>query len=283
MQHATSKEQRRAACGERSRRATDLLFRIRIDGRDAFLYIVLEHQSTVDRWMAWRQMRSVVLIWDKGDDPKRTKLPFILPIVVSQASQRWSAPTDVKDLVDLPDVPELEGKVPSLSYLLLDLRAMSDGQILAFAATASLRLFLLILRNIHNPKLKDLLQEWHEVVGQILDEPNGLRLIELLLTYMAKAVPDMTQDTLRQFGQMAGLDPEIVEGSLAWKWLQEGREEGVARVMRQFQRRLGRELAAKECALLRDRLNTAGDEVADIVLDFTREELEAWLAESIAR
>ena len=114
-------------------RATDLLFRIRIDGRNAFLYIVLEHQSTVDRWMAWRQMRSVVLIWDKGDDPKRTKLPFILPIVVSQASQRWSAPTDVKDLVDLPDVPELEGKVPSLSYLLLDLRAMSDGQILAFA------------------------------------------------------------------------------------------------------------------------------------------------------
>ena len=110
------------------------------------------------------------------------------------------------------------------------------------------------------------------MVAQIIDEPNGLRLIELLLTYMAKAVPDMTQDTLRQFGQMAGLDPEIVEGSLAWKWLQEGREEGVARVIRQFQRRLGRELAATECALLRDRLNTAGDEVADIVLDFTREE-----------
>ncbi len=47
-----------------------------------------------------------------------------------------------------------------------------------------------------------------------------------LLTYLAKAVPTMTQETLMQVGQTAGMDPELVEGSLAWRWLEEGREEG---------------------------------------------------------
>ena len=109
---------------------------------------------------------------------------------------------------------------------MFDLREMSDAQIVSLATTASLRLFLLILRNARNPALGAMLGAWHELLAAVLAEPSGLRLMKLLLTYLAKAVPNMTQETLMQVGQMAGMDPELVEGSLAWRWLQEGREEG---------------------------------------------------------
>ena len=165
---------------------------------------------------------------------------------------------------------------------------MSNAQTLSFAASASLRLMLLLLRNIHNPDLVSVLHEWHALIARIIREPSGWRLIELLLAYMAKAVPDMTQDTLQEFGQMAGLDPEIVEGSLAWKCIQEGRQEGrdegLAPLVRLFQRRLSRELVATERALLSGRLATMGPErLGDVVLDLDREQLEAWLADPAAR
>ena len=249
------------------------------------------HQSTVDRWMPWRLVRTIVLIWDMllRENDKRTHLPFILPVVLSQAERPWSAPPTLRQLIDLPEVhdPQFEQMGASLSYLLVDLRAMSNAQILSFAASASLRLMLLILRNIHNPDLVSMLHEWHALIARIIREPSGLRLFELLLTYMAKAVPDMTQDTLQEFGQMAGLDPEIVEGSLAWKWIQEGRQEGrdegLAPLVRLFQRRLSRELVATERALLSGRLATMGPErLGDVVLDLDREQLEAWLTDPAA-
>jgi len=211
-------------------RATDLLFRVDLDRREAFLYLLLEHQSTVDRWMAYRFSRSIGLVWATAlaDAPDLELLPVVVPMVLSHARERWRSPTQLRNLVAGADLLPacMHDKIPSLSYFVFDLRAMTDAQIVSLATTASLRLYLLIMRNIRNPDLPAMLRRWHELIRGLMQEPTGLRLIELLLTYLVKAVPEMTQETLVEVGEMAGLDPEIVPNSLAWKWLQEGREEG---------------------------------------------------------
>ena len=180
--------------------------------------------------MPYRFLRSTDLVWAKAlaEDPGRKRLPIVVPIVLTHAKERWWAPMQLQDLVgqagELPSC--LQDKVPRQSYFVFDLRDMTDAQIVSLATTASLRLFLLILRNARSPGLVALLEAWHKLLGTVMEEPSGLRMMKLLLTYLAKAVPNMTQETLMRVGQMAGMDPELVEGSLAWRWLEEGREEG---------------------------------------------------------
>lgn len=63
-----------------------------------------------------------------------------------------------------------------------------------------------------------------------------------------------------------------------------GRDEGLAPLVRQFERRLGRALTADERATLRARLATHGPErLGDVVLDLAPDALAAWLADIDAR
>src|SRR6185295_13119909 len=47
-------------------RHTDLLFSVRIAGRDARIHVLYEHQSTPDPLMPFRVLRYVVRIWEAG-------------------------------------------------------------------------------------------------------------------------------------------------------------------------------------------------------------------------
>jgi predicted transposase/invertase (TIGR01784 family) len=46
-------------------RHSDLLFTAPLDGRDAFVYVQVEHQSSDDPLMAYRLLRYVTRIWDR--------------------------------------------------------------------------------------------------------------------------------------------------------------------------------------------------------------------------
>jgi hypothetical protein len=65
---------------------TDLLFSARLrSGRPLLLYVLLEHQSTEDPWMALRMLRYVVRQLEhwRQTHPESTLLPLIVPLVMS--------------------------------------------------------------------------------------------------------------------------------------------------------------------------------------------------------
>lgn len=65
--------------------------------------------------------------------------------------------------------------------------------------------------------------------------------------------------------------------------LTRGREQGLAPLMRQFTRRVGRPLTDAEHDALTTRLDTLGpDRLGDVVLDFAPDALSAWLANPAA-
>ncbi|APE37454.1 hypothetical protein BOX37_29975 [Nocardia mangyaensis] len=107
---------------------SDLLFRTRLDGCDAYLYLLLEHQSRTDRFMALRMLDYLVAIWTHylRDHPKATTLPPIVPLVVhaSTRQEAWDAPVEVADLIGIdpaaraalgPHLPRLQ--VAVLTYI----------------------------------------------------------------------------------------------------------------------------------------------------------------------
>jgi hypothetical protein len=71
----------------------DLVFSVTLDRRDAYLYVLLEHQSRSDRLMPLRILRYMIRIWDEHlrAHPDAVLLPPIVPIVVHHSAKGWKA------------------------------------------------------------------------------------------------------------------------------------------------------------------------------------------------
>ncbi|MFZ4790503.1 MAG: Rpn family recombination-promoting nuclease/putative transposase [Candidatus Competibacteraceae bacterium] len=104
-------------------RADDIVWRVQVGGEWVYLYILIEFQSTVDAWMAVRIMTYVGLLYQdlikqKQVLPKRC-LPPVLPIVLYNGDRKWTAKTNIADLI--PKAPGLLAKyLPQMEYLLID-------------------------------------------------------------------------------------------------------------------------------------------------------------------
>ncbi|CAK0739168.1 DUF4351 domain-containing protein [Azospirillaceae bacterium] len=107
------------------RRDGDVIWRVRtLDGEYAYLYIVLEFQSSPDHWMAVRVMVYVGLLYlhlirEKLVDPNRP-LPPVFPVVFYNGKDEWRKARDVGELVGLaPDGTPWAWR-PRMQYHLLD-------------------------------------------------------------------------------------------------------------------------------------------------------------------
>jgi hypothetical protein len=69
----------------------------------AFLVVLFEHQSGLDRWMAFRLLRYMVGIWREPsrEEPGRTGLSPILPQVFHQGQRRWKGSLRFASLLDV--------------------------------------------------------------------------------------------------------------------------------------------------------------------------------------
>ena len=74
------------------------------DGRPLYVYLLLEFQSDVQRFMAVRVMAYVALFYQdliKGRElTEEGKLPLVVPIVLYNGEERWWAPVELADLVE---------------------------------------------------------------------------------------------------------------------------------------------------------------------------------------
>jgi predicted transposase YdaD len=89
---------------------SDILYAIDLaaTGRPVFVYVLLEHQSTLDRMMAWRFYGYLQHIWERWakEQPGSVHaLPLIVPLLMVQGPHGWTAPRRLSALFDLP--PEL--------------------------------------------------------------------------------------------------------------------------------------------------------------------------------
>ncbi|MDI1427983.1 Rpn family recombination-promoting nuclease/putative transposase [Polyangium sorediatum] len=82
---------------------SDLLFSARIANRDAFIYVLWEHQSYVDAWLLLRLLEYMVQIWQsyRDEHPRSKKLPVIVPVVLHHSKTGWRAARRFEEIVDV--------------------------------------------------------------------------------------------------------------------------------------------------------------------------------------
>ena len=98
-------------------------------GTDALLiYILIEHQSTVDKTMGYRLLSYMVQIWESQREQwKKKKIPEserrlqpILPVLFYTGDRPWRVPVSVTTIMDIPKI--LERFVPSFDTLFLGVK-----------------------------------------------------------------------------------------------------------------------------------------------------------------
>jgi hypothetical protein len=187
---------------------SDLLFTARLrSGRSLLLYVLLEHQSTVDRWMALRMLRYVVRQLEhwRQQHPESTLLPVIIPLVMYHGPEgAWTAPRRVEDLFELPDEEEQRERwrtlVPRFEYLLDDLTAEREEALRARPGPPLARLAWLILRYGRTDELARRLPEWTALFAQVQAGPEGTTHLVVLSRYLLwigdKAVHEAAKQVL---------------------------------------------------------------------------------------
>ena len=214
-------------------RHSDVLFTAPLDGRDAFVYVLVEHQSSDDPLMAFRVLRYITRFWDQyeREHPKARRLPAVIPLVVYQGPGRWASPVQLLDLIDLApaDRQAAQAWMPRFEFLLDDLSRVSEDQLFDRKLTPSATATLLLLKNARgNPQVTVLLRRWEDLLRAVLGQPGGGEEFTAMLAYI-ELVSETPAEELRDLAASLGPDAEEAYVTTAEMLRAEGEARGEAR------------------------------------------------------
>ena len=111
------------------KRYSDCIRKVRWMGRDAYLLVILEFQSTKDIWIPVRILAYTALLWlDLISNKLVTReegLPPVFPIVIHSGSEKWNAPLSIHELLS-PIAKTLLKYQPNNLALLVDEKTIKD-------------------------------------------------------------------------------------------------------------------------------------------------------------
>jgi len=92
------------------KRESDIIYLVKTkDGKnDVYLYVLTELQSSIDYFMPYRILIYMVCVWqehlkkftDEEINRKSFRLPPIIPIVLSNSPDRWTAAVNFREILD---------------------------------------------------------------------------------------------------------------------------------------------------------------------------------------
>ena len=160
-------------------RHSDVLFTAPLDGLDAFVYVLVEHQSSDDSLMLFRVLRYVTRIMG----PVRARAPQGPAAAGSHPADRlpgpgrWTSPVQLLDVIDLgPGGRQaVQAWLPRFEFLFDDLTRAGEDQLLAWELTPAALVTLLLKTARGNPQITADLRRWAGHLRAGLDQPGGAR------------------------------------------------------------------------------------------------------------
>ena len=226
-------------------REEDVIWRVRWGTEWLYVYLLLEFQSTIDRYMAVRVLVYLGLLYQdlirSGQLTLDGRLPPVLPVVLYSGGPRWNAPAEVGELI-VPVPGGLERYRPQFRYFLLDEGRFSDSEL---APLRNLSAALFRLENSRSP------QDVEHVLAALADwlkapEQASLRrafTVWLKRVFLPGRMPRVEFANLNELHEVRSMLAErVVEWTEEWKrqGLEEGLQQGEATMLwRQMELRFG--------------------------------------------
>jgi predicted transposase YdaD len=205
----------------------DLLYEIaRVsDQETVWLYVLLEHQSTPDRWMRFRLLKYCCRIWEMqlAERPMPRALRPIVPLVLYQGERIWAYSTEFADL--FAEAVRAWPGVPRFAHGLIDQSGLQPDEVQGERNTQLMQLLLLAAAH---PAVA-----WMEQVARLLGAlaglppSSGVNYVRIFVRYiLATQAPEAAaafREVLRQHVPEGGEDPMT---TYAQELFAEGRAEG---------------------------------------------------------
>lgn len=83
----------------------DIIYRLQFRHSELYLYLLIEFQSTVDKFIAFRMLQYIVELYrELIYHHKVKKLPVVFPILIYNGEKKWTAPLSLEDCIDVPKI-----------------------------------------------------------------------------------------------------------------------------------------------------------------------------------
>nr|WP_320193466.1 Rpn family recombination-promoting nuclease/putative transposase [uncultured Desulfobacter sp.] len=209
---------------ELAKQFSDVVYSCGFNQSEIRISLLFEHKSFPERNLPYQILKYMVRIWSDNLKQKAHFTP-IIPIVLYHGKKSWD-PEGLKSVFDNPAI-EILPFIPDFQYIFIDLSKYTDDDIkLRVFETVSLKMALLILKNVFNPgHLEQALEEYFALGKLFFQEQNGLNFLETVIKYLYLATEIKTHsiiDAIDSISKQGG----VIAMTTAEKLRQEGRLEG---------------------------------------------------------
>ncbi len=168
-------------------RESDMIYRVRLREDELYVFILLEFQSTVDRFMSLRMMRYIAELYEYlVKNYMLKKLPAVFPVMLYNGEKRWTAPQELNNLIE-KTVPD--AYIPRFRYYKIAENEFSR-EFLKRMNNATAALFY-----AENCKTGELIDEIETIAGILKNErPEEVRLFINWFRHVFKDNRELTED-----------------------------------------------------------------------------------------
>ncbi|MDN3030967.1 MAG: Rpn family recombination-promoting nuclease/putative transposase [Candidatus Tisiphia sp.] len=204
---------------------SDVLFSVKFNDQDGYIFLLLEHQSTVDKMMAFRLFKYMINICDRylTTNPKAKRLPVIYPLIIYNGKKKYNAPLNIWNLFSHPD---LARGFWTNDCQLINVHDIPDEELKEKVWSGILLFFL---KHIHE---RQLLKRWQEI-SYLLPKLSKITIghdhIRNLLSYTLTFIEQNDKIELEKIlkNSLTKEKGEELMPSIAQVWKEEGIEIGL--------------------------------------------------------
>ncbi|ARJ43179.1 hypothetical protein B1H58_14845 [Pantoea alhagi] len=219
---------------------SDVLYSLQTSAGDGYIHVLIEHQSSPDKHMAFRLLRYAVAAMQRHIEAGHKKLPLVIPVLF-YVGKRSPYPYSTCWLNEF-DHPDLAGKLYSGAFPLVDVTVIPDDEIMNHRSMAALTL---LQKHIHQRDIATLTDRLVTLLmADYLSSPQVMVLIQYLIQAgesadaeafvreLALRVPQHGDAlmTIAQQLEQQGIEKGIEKGIQLGR--QQGRNEGKLEVAR---------------------------------------------------
>ncbi|WP_342656567.1 Rpn family recombination-promoting nuclease/putative transposase [Pantoea sp. RSPAM1] len=174
---------------------SDILYSLKTTSRDdGYIHVLIEHQSSPDRHMAFRLMRYAIAAMLRHLDAGHKKLPLVIPVLF-YSGKRSPYPYSTRWLDEF-SVPAYASRLYSNAFPLVDVTVIPDEDIVGHRSMAALTL---LQKHIHQRDLAELIDKLAPVIlAGYLSSSQVISLVNYLLQAGETADADLFVRTLAQ-------------------------------------------------------------------------------------
>ncbi|WP_067701857.1 Rpn family recombination-promoting nuclease/putative transposase [Erwinia sp. ErVv1] len=202
---------------------SDVLYSLKTCAGDGYIHVLIEHQSTPDRHMAFRLMRYAIAAMQRHLDAGHKKLPLVIPVLF-YTGRRSPYPFSTNWLQEFDD-PGLAGNLYGKAFQLVDVTVIPDDDIMNHRSMAALTL---LQKHIHRRDLSDLLDRLSTaLLGSNL---TGQQLVSLINYLVQAGETDDAEAFVRNLAQKVpqhGNELMTIANQLEQKGIEKGIEKGM--------------------------------------------------------